>query len=403
MLKMFEKQSDRLVSRPLYFTAAGLSLITAATLVWSVFGSLKLESQGVGILVRGKHFITVNTDQAGLINKQYFKLNDRVNKGDLLMSLNIDLDKIKLTEAQDLEAIIMPSIKESSDAARNIEYYARENIKQSEKEYDDQFASLSKIIKDQEAKYSGLLYLYNEGKVSTQELSNAYSLLANNKQRLSQIKQNIRTQNINLQQIRKSNAQSILDLKSKYISTESNILQLKQQIKSSTLIRSPINGTLVSYNIPLGGYAQQGDELLTLIPNTGNLRSIILVGSKKFGRINIGDKVLISPAASPSIRFGYIEGKVKSKSKAPATSAELLKAFGTQEIVQTLLQSFSRGGKVDLPYLVDVDIIEKDNQPVWTLGKQPPWGVSVGSVTSAKIISSQIRPISLLLPFLRNL
>ena len=67
------------------------------------------------------------------------------------------------------------------------------------------------------------------------------------------------------------------------------------------------------------------------------------------------------------------------------------------------MQSFGSGGQVNLPYLVDVSVEEKGAQPVWTLGRQPPCGVRPGSAATARVISDQVRPISLLLPFIRGL
>ena len=81
-----------------------------------------------------------------------------------------------------------------------------------------------------------------------------------------------------------------------------------------------------------------------------------------------------------------------------------MKAFGSTVTVQSLLGSFNTGGEVNLPFLVDVEVEQdKNGQPVWTLGKQPPWGTRAGSMLTAKIVSDTVRPISLILPFLRGL
>lgn len=114
--------------------------------------------------------------------------------------------------------------------------------------------------------------------------------------------------------------------------------------------------------------------------------------------------MLLSPTSTPSVRFGYIKGKVVGMAQAPATQGELMKAFGSSITVQSLLGSFNAGGQVDLPFLVNV-VVEQDQTglPVWTLDKQPPWGMRPGSTTTARIVSDKVRPISLVLPFLRGL
>lgn len=400
---MLENRANDLVDRPFVYVTAGLGLLTGATLIWSVFGSLKLETSGVGLVVRGDHFFTVSSKQQGVVAKQFFELDQEVKAGDVLLSLDTQADKLGLEASSKTLDIALPLARLNDNAGRNAENIALDNIRTAESIFKSNEASLRSLISKQQLAYNGVQALYARNQVSSDELASAYSSLLQLKQQLADLQNNVQQQKINYQQIRQSNAQSKIDLASQNISTASSIAQSKLVLNQSALIRSPVDGTMISYDVKLGGYANPGDPLVTISPKNGPLRAILLVGSDQFARIKKGDRVLISPSASPAIRFGYIRGTVTAKADAPATGAELLKAFGSQDIVQSLQQSFNQGGQVNLPYLVSVLIEEKNQQPVWTLGRQPPWGVRAGSQATARIISEQVRPISLVLPFLRGL
>ena len=400
---VFERRAGDLVNRPFIYITGALSVLTGATLLWSIFGSLKMESTGLGFIVRGKHFVTVSSKQQGVVAKQFYELDQDVKIGDILMSLDTEGNQLQLDSSIKTLKIAEPLSALSNSAGKQAEVVAKSNINGAQLIYQRNAATLRNLITKQEQAYAGVQKLYAINQASSDELASSYSSLLDLKQQLLGFENDIRQQRINFQQLVQSNAQANLNLASQNISTASSVAASKLVVDQSRLIRSPIDGTVISYDVPLGGYANPGDPLMTLVPKKGPLRAALLVGSDQFERVKIGDRVLLSPSASPSIRFGFIKGTVISKADAPATSAELLRAFGSNEVVQSLMQSFGSGGQVNLPYLVDVSVEENDSQPVWTLGRQPPWGVRPGSIATARIISDQVRPISLLLPFFRGL
>jgi hypothetical protein len=68
-----------------------------------------------------------------------------------------------------------------------------------------------------------------------------------------------------------------------------------------------------------------------------------------------------------------------------------------------MLQSFSAAGQLNIPYLVSITLHRnRQGQPIWTFGRQPPWGVRAGDGATVRIVASQAAPLTLLLPFLRG-
>jgi HlyD family secretion protein len=389
---------------PIAVIAIALSSLAGGLLIWGFFGTLTSEGTGTGLIVRGNRLFVVNSQQEGIIKQQYVKVNDPVKRGDLLMSLDTSQQQIQIESTRLQLKTNIPLSGASVQAGQMLEATNKRLLEQAERAYQDQAPSLKKRIGQQEHAYQAAQSLYKSGIVSASDLSSAFDELSNIKSELLQLAQNINNTKAAYQQARQQNAGNAINLVQQNASLISGLAGLKETVNQAKYIRSPITGTVVGFEVTVGNLANPGDPLMTIMPTSGPLRAILLVGSNDFQRINIGDDVLLSPTATPSVRFGFIKGKVIRLAQAPATQGELMKAFGSTVTVQTLLSSFNSGGQVDLPFLVDVEMEQGLNGlPVWTLGKQPPWGMRPGSTSTARIVSDKVRPISLILPFLRGL
>lgn len=400
----FSASSDRLVSRPFLIVGGSIAALTTVFAIWSVFGNLRSDVEGQGLIVKGKHLVTVYSRQAGVIEKQYKQLDQQVAKGEKLLALDIADQSIQRDAAQKLKQASDPLISRATAASNQVEILSLKTLQAAQLALEKNEETLLKLIEEQRNQYYSAKNLYESKQVSADEVASAFGQLSQLEQQLQSLRQDVVSQSIGYHQVIQSNAQSRAQVVNNQIQNEAGLSQLNLSINQSLKITSPINGYIASYSATVGDYVNPGDPLITLMPNSGNLRAIVLVSSQDFERIKIGDQALIAPSSSPSIRFGYIKGQVDSLAESPATEVELIKAFGSQEIAQTLLQNFGRNGALDLPFLVGVKLdVSSNGQPVWTLGRQPPWGLRPGSSATARITSQEVRPISLVLPFLRGL
>lgn len=400
----FSASSDRLVSRPFLIVGGSIAALTAVFAVWGVFGNLRSEVEGQGLIVRGKHLVTVYSRQAGVIEKQYKQLDQLVAKGEKLLALDIADQSIQRDAAQKLKQASDPLNSRATAASNQVEILSLKTLKAAQLALEKNEETLLKLIEEQRNQYHSAKKLYESKQVSADEVASAFGGLSQLEQQLQSLRRDVVSQSIGYHQAIQSNAQNRAQIVNDQIQNDSGLSQLNLSIDQSLKIASPINGYVASYSATVGDYVNPGDPLITMMPKSGDLRAIILVSSQDFERIKVGDQALIAPSSSPSIRFGYVKGHVDALAESPATEVELIKAFGSQEIAQTLLQNFSRDGAMDLPFLVGVKLdVSSNGQPVWTLGRQPPWGLRPGSSAAARITSQEVRPISLVLPFLRGL
>lgn len=391
-------------SKPLHVVAVALASLTGGVLVWGCFGTLRSEVSGTGMIIRGRHLFVVNSKQQGVIKSQNVRLNDEVKTGTLLMSLDTSQQQIQIRSNREQLGASRPLTGVSMAAGRQLEATNLRLWQQAERAYANQASAMERRIIQQEKAYQGVQSLYQSGVASAGDVSASFDELTNLKGQLLQLSQGVNNSKAAYHQVRQQNAGNALSLVQQNAGLTSGLQGLNETVNQAQFIRSPIDGTLVGFEVTVGNFANPGDPLMTIMPSKGPLRAILLVGSNQFQRVNVGDEVLLSPTATPSVRFGYIRGRVARLAKAPASQGELMKAFGSTVTVQNLLSSFNANGQVNLPFLIDVEVQQDSKgQPIWTLGKQPPWGTPPGSIATARIVSGNVRPISLILPFLRSL
>jgi HlyD family secretion protein len=394
----------RVVNAPIQAVIAiggGLSLVL---LGWSIFGSLPSEVTGTGMVVRGKRLIAVEARVPGTVVASNAEVNQQVRKTEILMSIDSSQQRIQLDGAKKQLATGLSLGKVSEQSGASAEANALSALRTAELRLKSQGPALQRRRSEIEALMQQANRLYSQRLINATDLANLGQTLGAVTSQLQSLTDAVNSQNLQYQQVKQQNAGNRFQIQQQNLSTAVSAASVNEIIKQSRAIRSPVNGELVSISKAVGDYANQGDVLFTLMPRDGSLRAILLVSSTNANRVKAGNQVLISPNESPPTRFGYIKGIVSGISNAPATQAELIKAFGSAETAQSFANTFGQQAGIELPYLAVVSIQQnKAGLPVWTLGKQPPWGFRAGGVTSARIITSQIRPIQLLVPSLRKL
>ena len=394
----------RVVNAPIQAVLAiggGLSLVL---LGWSVFGSLPSEVTGTGMVVRGKRLIAVEARVPGTVVASNAEVNQQVRKTEILMSIDSSQQRIQLDGAKKQLATGMSLGKVSEQSGARAEANALSALRTAELRLKTQSPALQRRRSELEILMQQANQLYSQRLINTTDLANLGQTLGAVTSQLQSLTDAVNSQKLQYQQVKQQNAGNRFQIQQQNLGTAASAASINEIIKQSRAIRPPVNGELVSISKAVGDYANQGDVLFTLMPRDGSLRAILLVSSTNANRVKVGNQVLISPNESPPTRFGYIKGIVTGISNAPATQAELIKAFGSEETAQSFANTFGQQAGIELPYLAVVSLQQdKAGLPVWTLGKQPPWGFRAGGVTSARIITSQIRPIQLLIPSLRKL
>jgi HlyD family secretion protein len=281
------------------------------------------------MVVRGKRLIAVEARVPGTVVASNAEVNQQVRKTEILMSIDSSQQQIQLDGAKKQLATGMSLGKVSEQSGARAEANALSALRTAELRLKSQSPALQRRRSELE--------------ILMQQANQLYS------QRL--ITDAVNSQKLQYQQVKQQNAGNRFQIQQQNLGTAASAASINEIIKQSRAIRPPVNGELVSISKAVGDYANQGDVLFTLMPRDGSLRAILLVSSTNANRVKVGNQVLISPNESPPTRFGYIKGIVTGISNAPATQAELIKAFGSAETAQSFANTFGQQAGIELPYL----------------------------------------------------
>ncbi len=143
----------------------------------------------------------------------------------------------------------------------------------------------------------------------------------------------------------------------------------------------------------------KADSAVARVEVTGQpLRGLILIPLVEGKRLLPGAEVQISPSNVLPQEYGYLLGKVTYVSQYPVTTESLMAELKSRELVGML----ASGGP-----LIRADVeLESDPRSAsgykWSTSKGPPNPVSNGTLFLASLVVGQQRPISLVLPILKE-
>ena len=104
--------------------------------------------------------------------------------------------------------------------------------------------------------------------------------------------------------------------------------QLQTQARAEALVAAPLDGLVASRLVEQGQAVENGQPLLTLLPQGSVLQARLLVPSRAIGFIAPGDEVLLRYRAYPHQKFGHHPGRVLRVSKSALDSRQLAALTG---------------------------------------------------------------------------
>lgn len=385
-------------------------LLMSLAIAWGVLGRLPDVVEGQGVIApAGTQPVEINSPSAvggvvDLIAPEY----RTVAKGDPLVRLhNRDLEvavenataRVEMLQSQDgrmteAESGILAKRKASLDAQlaaadqtstqmRNLAGMLETELKELKELVDQQLVPRAQLVSTQQNYFSVRQEIARQDTVVTQAKADYDALVT-------------RTE------------QDRLARESTLAAARNDLDAARTRLEVSTLVRSPIGGTVLDHRVDLGSTVSVGTTVTSIRPDAADdaeLQATVYVPYGTGRRIRTGMPVQISlPFARPS-RYGYILGEVTGVSTYVAGNAAAVH-LGSEELARDMaaelgpmlevtvrldrddatpsgLRWTSRGGyegPMDYPVLCGVRVVVRENRPIdlvlpWikdVLGLDPP-------------------------------
>ena len=368
---------------------------------WSLLGSIPSKVNGVCILTKPGGLDEVDAPGAGRVTDITADVGDLVRAGQLVARIERRdvLDQIRSTEAK-LKELIAQQDRLKELNAMNHEHQSaflanmENNLNSRIRSGDERLRNLSDKIKTQEQ-------LLEQGLITRQALLSTKLEYTN----LSQEVANYRNDIIQVS-VRRIDSRKQIQNEMSAIAIQINEAgrSLASQMRSASegsLVNSPYNGRIVEIRVAEGAMVSSGTALLA-IEKTGasasDLEASIYVAPLDGKKIKAGMDVQISPSAVKREEFGVMLGKVRTVAEFPSTSQGMMLTLNNEGLVKQLAQGAA-------PIAVQADLIPSGTTISgykWSSPRGPESEIESGTLCTATITVKKQRPISLVIPLLRD-
>lgn len=199
----------------------------------------------------------------------------------------------------------------------------------------------------------------------------------------------------------------VSSLEEQFNASKGSILdQINQEIKKqkraadAMTLTSRVNGKVSGLNIAEGNAVTQGTAICKINSTSSDGTGVICYVPVSEGRkVKTGMKVVVYPSTVNKQEYGHMEGTVVSVSDSVVSAEDMQNQLGDSSLVQ----SFQQNGAV---VRVVCDLKEDPDTAsgyAWSSKKGADVTIDEGTVISADIVTEDKAPITMLIPYLKNL
>lgn len=179
----------------------------------------------------------------------------------------------------------------------------------------------------------------------------------------------------------------------------SRLADLSAQYELASNVVSTHDGLVVEVLVSKGDVVTVNQPVLSVEAPVKLLEALIYMPPQSEAkRIKPGMMVQLSPATAPKERYGYLTGKVTSVSKYPSTEQGMLTIFNNPALVRDLMRQGA-------PIAISVTLVPDSGIRSgyrWSSSAASQLDLSSGTMASASFTIEVQRPISLVIPLLKQ-
>lgn len=363
-----------------------VALIVSA-LLWGIFGAIPTQVSGQALFLRSGGLENITVGDAGRLTDLSVRSGDEIREGQLIARLarpelleELNSTREQLSELQE-RLLWLSELNQTQEELRgDLLAERRQNLQ------DQVVIQQERLITRRELLDDGLIT--RNDYLATQE-------------ELEQTRANLQQLSITALEEQKGLEEEISNIRSRVSETERRLSVLGHQFRENTTVRSPYSGRVVEVQGATGAIIPSGRSLVTVEPTGPSIKSLevrLFVSALDGKRIAKGSEALLSPAGVRREEYGYLRGRVISVSEYPVTREGIMRTIQNEDLVRQFIE---RGAVFE----VRIDLIRDPSTPSgfdWTSAQGPPLQITSGTLGSGQITVRRQRPISLVVPVLRE-
>lgn len=375
-----------------------LGSLLLAALTWGVFGSIPTETTGEGILIRQGGVSNVVSAETGQVEEILVSVGDVIEKGQVVARVR---QEELLRQIQDTRDKLSDVRSEYQELLR----YAGEQGRLRGRELEQQRANLQQSIRA----FQREVELARERVAAEQELLKdgliTKQTLVASEQRLNTAQDQLAAARLELNGLELKRLESAQQVDQQVQTREAAIRDLELELRErqarleeTVRVVAPRDGRVLELLVDRGDVVNPGTAILNLEVVSEELMAVLFVPASAGKRVQPGMTVRVSPGTVKREEYGSIIGKVVWTAEFPSSQRGMTRLLGNEVLVTRLLEEGP-------PLQVNVALQRDPATPTgyrWSSSTGPNVKISSGTLASGSIIVREERPISFLIPGIRE-
>jgi HlyD family secretion protein len=382
-----------------WLALAGVGLLLATALAWGIWGSVPKKVRGEGMLIRGERLFKISSPGNGQLIHMNVVAGTVVTQGQVVASIErpqlVEQIHGARTQLEDLRSQHTNLTEfEAKDTVREIEMLAlrNANLQQLIRDYEEQATWLKEKMTNQEQ-------LLERGLITKQTLLITKQSFYSAQQQIDTSRRELKELGNKEFQLQNQKQQGILASQLRLNEQARRLKELETELQQTTKVTSPQAGRILEAMAKPGDVLNAGMPLFNVELTATDLEAVIYLNGAEGKQVRPGMAVQIMPAAYRKEEHGFLAGKARYVADFPATRQAMMSVLENEQLVQKLSAS---GAPITLHAT-----LEKDPRTPsgfrWSSSQGPPSEIHSGTLCSASIVVSQQRPITLVIPLLKEL
>jgi HlyD family secretion protein len=386
-----------------WLALAALAGLLAVALGWGILGSVPTEAGGSGILLRRGGVSEVVSAGSGQVAEVLVGVGDTVAKGQVVARIH---QEPLLRQIKDLKAKLADQRATYQEMLRSVDEQKRLQVRdlgQQRGNLERSIAALEKSVALLEQQVAAEERLLADGLITKQGLLATQQALNTARDQLAA--QRLEANGLELKRLG-SEQQLDQQLEARRTMIQDLEIQLREanaKLAEDVVVISPFSGRVLELMADRGDVVNPGTPILSVEPQSQELPSqeltaVLFIPASEGKRVQPGMAARVSPSPVKKEEYGYMVGRVTSVAPFPATSRGMVRLLANEALATKLMQ--------EGPLIrVNVDLVRDPRTPTgyrWSSSKGPGGRISSGTLAEGGVVVREDRPISLLLPTLRE-
>jgi HlyD family secretion protein len=381
-----------------WLALTGLSALLAAALLWGFFGSVPTETTGEGILLRQNGVSDLVAAGAGQVDEVEVAVGDAIQKGQVVAKLRQEALLRQIADSRAKEADLEAEYRSLLRSAEEQKRLRLRDLAQQRSNLVRTIATLTRNVSLLEQRVVDEKKLLDDGLIThqtylatEQSLNSSRDQLASSRLELSGLELKDLTTQQQLDQQLEARRNAIRDL-------TIQIREDRAKLAENVGVVSPFSGRVLELLVVRGDVVNPGTPILSVEVLSEELIAVLFVPASEGKRIHLGMPARISPTTVKREEYGFMEGEVTWTSAFPSTSRGMVRLLGNEALVAKLM-------KEGPPIQVNVALTRDPKTPTgfrWSSSGGPNQKISSGTLATGSIIVKEARPLSLVIPTVRE-